>query len=62
MAKLMIQGKSANNSMNKGPKKTPPKLQIQGAGANYEGQQVSKSRTPYPPAKPYPPIKTSPMR
>jgi hypothetical protein len=49
MAKLYIQGRSANNPMNKGSAKgpPPPKLQIQGKSANYAGKK--SPNTPNPP-------------
>ncbi len=57
MAKLHIQGRSANHGDNKnvGPKKYPTgSLRIQDSSANYAGLRVSTKRTPSPAAKPYP--------
>jgi hypothetical protein len=55
MAKLKIQGKSANHrdNLSVGPK-SPKKLPIQGSSANYSGAKVSQKRTPSPANKPYP--------
>jgi hypothetical protein len=69
MAKLRIQGKSANNAMNVGGSgtnvgpgpKSPKGLFIQGSSANYMGQSKSTSETPSPAAKPYPPTKPPPQ-
>ena len=61
MAKLRIQGASANHPMNRKPASSPSKLPIQGASANYMGKSVSTSKTPSPASRPYPPTKLPPM-
>jgi hypothetical protein len=56
MAKLHIQGASANHGDNRNkPTKSPPKLQIQGSSANYMSKTVSTKTTPSPANRPYPP-------
>jgi len=55
MAKLYIQGASANHPMNRKPASSPKKLPIQGSSANYMGKTVSTKATPSPAERPYPP-------